>query len=349
MGLGGASVALVGVAIVLAEAAHILFVLLRGDPYLLQFAIDVAVVTFVVATPIIVYAQIIIRQLGTSRRALKQVTEHLAIAVDAAEQANVAKSQFLANMSHELRTPLNAIIGFADMIQAQHFGPVGNPKYIDYVKDIGKSGHHLLGIINGILDLSKIEAGRANVQDEEEFNVAAVLEASLRMMRPLAERENVALELAAEGRGLRLVAVERMVCQILLNLLSNAVKFTPAGGRVSLSAVRTADGGLLVAVADSGLGMTPNEIKIALTPFGQVHNAQSRKHTGTGLGLPLAKAMIELHGGSLRVVSAPGQGTTVSLLFPAERVVVREEPSEQRDGRAPSQDFGGGDLARRVA
>jgi signal transduction histidine kinase len=118
---------------------------------------------------------------------------------------------------------------------------------------------------------------------------------------------------------------------------------------VSLSSVRTADGGLLVAVADTGLGMAPNEIKIALTPFGQVHNAQSRKHTGTGLGLPLAKAMIELHGGSLRVVSAPGQGTTVSLFFPAERVVVREEPAEQRDGRAPQQDFGGGDLARRVA
>jgi signal transduction histidine kinase len=349
MGLGGASVALVSVAIVLAESAHILFVLLRGDPYLLQFAIDVAVVTFVVATPIIVYAQIIIRQLGTSRRALKQVTEHLAIAVDAAEQANVAKSQFLANMSHELRTPLNAIIGFSDMIQSQQFGPVGNPKYLDYVKDIAKSGHHLLGIINDILDLSKIEAGRANVQDEEEFNVAAVLDASLRMMRPLAERENVALELSVEGRGLRLVAVERMVCQILLNLLSNAVKFTPARGRVSLSAVRTPEGGLLVAVADTGLGMTANDIKIALTPFGQVKNAHSRKHTGTGLGLPLAKAMMELHGGSLRVVSAPGQGTTVSLYFPPERVVVREELAEQRDAGAPPQGFGDGGLARRVA
>ena len=349
MGLGGASVALVLVAVLLAETAHILFVALRGDPYLLQFAIDVAVVTTIVATPIIVYAQIIIRALAASRRALKKVTEHLAVAVDAAEQASVAKSQFLANMSHELRTPLNAIIGFSDMIQAQQLGPVGNARYLDYVRDISRSGHHLLGIINDILDLSKIEAGRANVQDEEEFNVAAVLEASLRMMRPLAERGNVALELSVEGRGLRLVAVERMVCQILLNLLSNAVKFTPAGGRVSLSAVRTGDGGLLVAVADTGLGMAPNEIKVALTPFGQVHNAQSRKHVGTGLGLPLAKAMVELHGGSLRVVSAPGQGTTVSLFFPAERVVVREESSEPRDAGAPMQGLGGGDLARRIA
>jgi signal transduction histidine kinase len=350
MGLGGASVALVCVAIVLAEIAHILFVLLRGDPYTLQFAIDVAVVTFVVATPIIVYAQFIIRALGASRRALKQVTEHLAVAVDAAEQANVAKSQFLANMSHELRTPLNAIIGFSDMIQAQQFGPVGNPKYLDYVKDISKSGHHLLGIINDILDLSKIEAGRASVQEEEEFNVAAVIEATLRMMRPLAERGNIALEMSVESRGLRLVAVERMVCQILLNLLSNAVKFTPPGGRVSLSAVRPAEGGLLVAVADTGFGMAPNEIKIALTPFGQIPNAHSRKHTGTGLGLPLAKAMMELHGGSLRVASTPGQGTTVSLYFPAERVVMRDEPADQRDGAAASQGFNeGAFIVRRVA
>ena len=187
LGLSGASAMLVSVAVLLAEGTHILFVALCGDLYLLQFAIDVAVVTVIVATPIIVYAQIIIRQLGTSRRALKQVTEHLATAVDAAEQANIAKSQFLANMSHELRTPLNAIIGFSDMIQAQHFGAVGNQRYLDYVKDISKSGHHLLGVINDILDLSKIEAGRANIQDEEEFNIAAVLEATTRMMRPLAE------------------------------------------------------------------------------------------------------------------------------------------------------------------
>jgi signal transduction histidine kinase len=246
-------------------------------------------------------------------------------------------------MGHELRTPLNAIIGFSDMIQAETWGAVGNQRYIEYLKDISKSGHHLLGIINSILDLSKIEAGRASVQDEEEFNVAAVLDASLRMMRPLADREKVALELSVEPRGLRLVAVERMVCQILLNLLSNAVKFTPAGGRVTLSAVRTPEGGLLVAVADTGLGMTQSEVKIALTPFGQVQNAQSRRHAGTGLGLPLAKAMVELHGGALRVASAPGQGTTVSLLFPPERVALRAE-GEARDAAQQN-----GDPSRRVA
>ena len=336
LGYVGASAVLVATAVLLALGAHAAFAALSGETYSLRFAAEIAAVMFAVATPIVLYAQRVIRQLDSSRRVLKRMTERLAVAVDSAERANVAKSQFLANMSHELRTPLNAIIGFSDLIQAETFGPVGNARYIEYLKDISKSGHHLLGIVNGILDLSKIEAGRASVQDEEEFNVAAVLDASLRMMRPLADREKIALELAVEARGLRLVAVERMVCQILLNLLSNAVKFTPAGGRVALSAVRTPEGGLLVAVADTGLGMTPAEVKIALTPFGQVQSAQGRKHLGTGLGLPLANAMMELHGGSLRVASAPGQGTTVSLLFPPERVAIRADAGEAR-GRAAAE------------
>ncbi len=172
LGIAGASAVLIGTAVLLALLAHAAFAALRGEMYSLRFAAEVAAVTVLVATPIVYYAQRIIRQLGASRRALKQMTERLAVAVDAAEQANVAKSQFLANMSHELRTPLNAIIGFADMIQAETFGPVGSQRYIEYLKDISKSGHHLLGIINSILDLSKIEAGRASVQEEEEFNVA---------------------------------------------------------------------------------------------------------------------------------------------------------------------------------
>ncbi len=354
LGLPGATAVLVVIAVLAAEVVHALILTVRGAPYRLQFVIEVALVTLVVATPIIVYAQLIIRQLARSRRALKQMTERLVIAVDGAEQANRAKSQFLANMSHELRTPLNAIIGFSDMIHSQQFGSVGNPRYLDYVKDINKSGHHLLSIINDILDLSKIEAGRASVQDEEEFNVAAVLDATMRMMRPLADREGVLLETSLESRDLRLIAVERMVCQILLNLLSNAVKFTPPGGRVVLSALRNAEGALLVAVSDTGLGMTPQEIKIALTPFGQIQNAQSRRHAGTGLGLPLAKAMIEMHGGSLRVASAPGQGTTISLLFPRERVVARPDsagnsPGGREQSSPPAQAAGGPDLVQRVA
>jgi two-component system cell cycle sensor histidine kinase PleC len=334
LGLPGASAVLVGLAVLLAQLAHLLVAWVRGKPFEAGLAADVAILGIVVATPIIVYAQLVIRQLGLSRRALRRVTERLAIAVDGAEQANVAKSQFLANMSHELRTPLNAIIGFSELIQSQRFGPVGSPRYLDYLKDINRSGHHLLSIINDILDLSKIEAGRAGTKDEEEFNVAAVIDATLRMMRPLAERQKLTLEIASDARGLRLLAVERMVCQILLNLLSNAVKFTPEGGRVAVSAGRAAEGGLFVAVADSGLGMTPQEVKVALTPFGQVDNALSRKHAGTGLGLPLAKAMMELHGGALRVASAPGQGTTVSLLFPPERLIERVEPDAAAAGPA---------------
>ncbi len=220
IGYTGASALLIAMAVLLAVGAHAAFAALHGETYALRFAAEVAAVTLAVAAPIVLFAQRVIRQLNASRRVLKHLSERLAVAVDAAEQGNVAKSQFLANMSHELRTPLNAIIGFSDMIQSETFGPVGNPRYVEYLKDISKSGHHLLGIINSILDLSKIEAGRAGVQDEEEFNVPAVLDASLRMMRPLAEREKIALELTVEARGLRLVAVERMVCQILLNLLS---------------------------------------------------------------------------------------------------------------------------------
>src|SRR5689334_333868 len=248
LGYWGTTAVLVALAVLLALGAHSVLAVARGGFYSWHFALDVAIVTLVVATPIILYAQGVIRQLATSRGALKNMTERLAIAVDAAEQSNVAKSQFLANMSHELRTPLNAIIGFSDMIQSQQFGPVGNERYIDYVKDIAKSGHHLLSIINDILDLSKIEAGRASIQDEEEFNLAAVIEATIRMVRPLAERGHVAIEASLECRGLRLIAVERMVCQILLNLLSNAIKFTPAGGRINVSAMGTSDGGLLIAV-----------------------------------------------------------------------------------------------------
>jgi len=328
IGLPAATAVLVATAVLLAELAHFAITAARGAAFGLNFALEIAAVTVAVSLPLVLYAQIVIRRHAEARRALKRVTERLAIAVNAAEQANQTQTQFLANMSHELRTPLNAIIGFADLIQAETLGPVGQPRYLDYVKDIAQSGHHLLRIINDILDLSKIEAGHSDLRDEDEFNLAAVIDASLRMIRPLADRQGVALEVGGDPRGLRLLAVERMICQILLNLLSNAVKFTPKGGRISLGAARGADGGLIVAVTDTGLGMTPDEINVALKPFGQVANAMSRKHAGTGLGLPLAKAMMELHGGSLVIGSAPGKGTTVSLGFPPARVIraVPEQP-----------------------
>jgi signal transduction histidine kinase len=345
---------LIGVAVLLAELAHQVFAYVWGA----GATIEVAFVTIVVAAPIIVYAQFVIRKLGESRRALRQLIKQLALAVESAQQANQAKSQFIASMSHELRTPLNAIIGFAEIIERERFGPVGNARYLGYVRDIGQSGHHLLCIINDILSLSKIEAGHAATQDEEEFKLDAVIDATMRMMRPLSERAHVALEPPREPSGVRLLAVERMVCQVLLNLLSNAVKFTPEGGQVALTTARTAEGGLRISVADTGVGMTAHDIGVALTPFGQVDNRQNRKHSGTGLGLPLAKAMMEVHGGSLQIASAPGQGTTVSIVFPRERVITptasgsvppAERPTCRLPGEAAKLDLLTAPLARNAA
>ncbi|MCW5772405.1 MAG: HAMP domain-containing histidine kinase [Rhodospirillaceae bacterium] len=330
------SAGLIVLAVVVAEAAYALLCAAHGVSFGREMAIGGGTVTLIVVTPIIVLAQIVIGQLGTSRRALRRLTERLAVAVDAAERANFAKTQFLANMSHELRTPLNAIIGFSELIQAQKLGPLGHERYLEYVKDIGRSGHHLLRIINDILDLAKIEAGRVDIRDEEEFKLGAVIDATLRMVRPLAERQGVTIDLSDDLGDMRLVAAERMVCQILLNLFSNALKFTPAGGHVQVSAARTADGGVIIAVRDTGVGMAPHEVEIALSPFGQVDNALARNHKGTGLGLPLAKAMMELHGGTLGVRSAPGKGTTVTLEFPATRVVSHPGNTAAEGAAAPA-------------
>jgi signal transduction histidine kinase len=290
-----------------------------------------AIVTVLVGLPIIVYAQITIQALNGSRRALRQMTERLAWALDNAERANEAKSLFLANMSHELRTPLNAIIGFSDILRNQRFGEMGNPRYKEYAADINESGMHLLSIINAILDLSKIEAGSASTVGETEFDVDAVIESAEHMVRMLAERGDVALFVQKPEMSVHLIGVERMVRQILVNILSNAVKFTGTGGVVSLTASLRSNGSFVVSISDTGIGMSPEDVKLALTPFGQADNSLSRKHAGTGLGLPLAKAMMELHNGRLMVRSAPGRGTTIILVFPAERVagVTRRESVAQ--------------------
>ncbi|WP_119462754.1 ATP-binding protein [Rhodospirillaceae bacterium SYSU D60014] len=237
-----------------------------------------------------------------------------------AEQANAAKSQFLANMSHELRTPLNAIIGFSEVMKQEVFGPIGNPSYRDYAGDIHQSGMHLLALINDILDLSKAEAGRLDI-DEEPVDLSEIVAASLRMMETVAAKARVLLidrtapplpTVRADGRKLR---------QILLNLLSNSVKFTPAGGHVVLRAQRSEDGWLTLSIADTGIGIASEDIPKALEPFGQVANAQSRRHEGSGLGLPLTKRLVELHGGQLELRSAPGQGTTAIISLPPERIL----------------------------
>ncbi|MDH3596175.1 MAG: ATP-binding protein [Rhodospirillales bacterium] len=241
-------------------------------------------------------------------------------AVDAAEAANRAKSEFLANMSHELRTPLNAIIGFSDVIKDEHFGPVGNARYRSYAGDILASAHHLLTVIDDILDVAKIEAGKLDL-DEAPIHPAELGRQALRLVADRARRAGVALEAALPGDLPRLLVDGRKMKQILLNLLSNAIKFTPKGGRVELSAGRRADGGFAFAVSDTGIGIAPADQATALAPFGQVDSQLSRKFEGTGLGLPLSNALAKLHGGTLELESTPDTGTTVTIRLPAERVV----------------------------
>jgi signal transduction histidine kinase len=225
-------------------------------------------------------------------------------------------------MSHELRTPLNAIMGFSEVMRDQHLGPVNNPRYLSYARDIHASGRYLLGIINDILDLSKIEAGKMSLESSEEFDFSASLNAALGLIEGLAQKFDVRLINEVTESDLRLVAVERMVRQIVINLVGNAIKFTPAGGTVVLSGRRLTSGSYELTVRDSGIGMTEDEMRLALTPFGQIANVMGAKHAGTGLGLPLARAMMELHGGNLAIASAPQQGTSVILVFPSERVAL---------------------------
>ena len=237
-----------------------------------------------------------------------------------AETANQAKSEFLANMSHELRTPLNAIIGFSEVIKRGMFGPLSE-RYRSYGGDIFDSGNHLLKLINEILDLSKLEAGHFDLH-EEDVDIAAVIGASKRLVEAQAEKAKVRLTEAIDDDLPLIRADDRRMRQILINILSNAVKFTPEGGIIRVeSSVR--DAGLVISVSDTGIGMSPEEIPKALEPFGQIDSTISRKYEGTGLGLPLAKHLVELHGGTLIVESALSVGTTVTIVLPPERILAR--------------------------
>ncbi len=242
----------------------------------------------------------------------------LATALADAEAANRAKSSFLALMSHELRTPLNAIIGFSEVLSSELFGPHGVPRYREYSADIHGAGKHLLALINDILDLSKYEAGKMDLRCEP-FGIGELFRDCQRMVAVRAQESGIDVLLDLP-RGLPLLdADRRRVKQILLNLLSNAIKFTPAGGHIRLGAAVAADGGLCLGVTDTGIGMSPEQIPLALEPFRQIDSPLSRSQEGTGLGLSLVKALTEQHDGSLRIESVPNKGTTVRVQFPAER------------------------------
>jgi len=240
-----------------------------------------------------------------------------------AEAANRAKSRFLANMSHELRTPLNAIIGFAEVIHNQFKGPVGNPQYVDFARSIYESGRHLVGIINDILDLSKVEAGKIDLQDEL-TSVQALVERAALLMRPSVDTAKLTLHINV-APGLPDVMVDsRKIGQVLLNILSNAVKFTPAGGSITVDAQRSTDGGILIRIIDTGAGIAPDELQDVLQPFVQSREAERRRVQGTGLGLPLADQFIKLHGGTLSLDSTVGKGTTVTVQLPSIRVLAQQ-------------------------
>ncbi|GIK97654.1 MAG: hypothetical protein BroJett029_18630 [Alphaproteobacteria bacterium] len=244
-------------------------------------------------------------------------------AKEQAEAASRTKSAFLANMSHELRTPLNAIIGFAEIMRDELLGPIGAAHYKEYAADIFLSGRHLLDLINDILDLSKVEAGRLELHDEQ-CDLPEILASSMRLMSERAHANDLRIEQRFPPRLPLLRADARSLKQILLNLVSNAIKFTPPEGRIIISAVADAES-FRFAVKDTGIGMTPEGVKKALEAFGQVDSSLSRRYEGTGLGLPLTRALIELHGGRLEIESALGEGTCVTAIFPAERII-RDTP-----------------------
>src|SRR5579883_557241 len=235
-------------------------------------------------------------------------------------EASRAKSEFLANMSHELRTPLNAIIGFSEIMAREILGPLGQTRYRDYAHDIQDSGKHLLGVINDILDLSRIEAGRMTLL-EDEVDLCAVIAGCVRLLSHRAATAGVVIDCDFQPAMPRIRADEGRIRQIGFNLLANSIKYTPQGGEVRIRIAPNGDGEIELAIADTGIGMSPEDIPIALTPFRQVQTGGARNVGGTGLGLPLTKTLVELHGGRLAISSALGQGTTVSAIFPAERVL----------------------------
>ncbi len=250
--------------------------------------------------------------------AWKRAESDLVEARRAAEKASAQKSDVLAKISHEIRTPLNAIIGFTEVMSEERFGPIGNERYKGYLQDIGQSGAYLLSLINDLLDLAKIEAGRMDLTFTS-VNLNEVAQAAVSLLQPDANRQRVVLRTGLQPRLPNVVADERSLRQIVINLLSNAVKFTDPGGQVIISTAPGDRGEVILRVRDTGIGMDEKELKQALEPFRQV--SATRRGNGTGLGLPITKALVEANKGALSISSAKNEGTLVEITFPPQRVL----------------------------
>ena len=248
----------------------------------------------------------------------KKAEGELIGAKHAAEEASAQKSDLLAKISHEIRTPLNAILGFAEVMLEERFGPIGNDRYKEYLKDVHASGSHVISLVNDLLDLAKIEAGRLELSFTG-VSLNELVSSCVTLLQPQAARDRIVMRMSFAPKLPPVVADERSMRQIVLNLVSNAIKFTDAGGQVIVSTAMTDRGEVAFRVRDTGIGMTPEEVEAALEPFRQL--ATSRKRGGTGLGLPLTKALVEANRGALQIASQPSEGTLVEVIFPPTRVL----------------------------
>lgn len=250
----------------------------------------------------------------------KRTEDELRTAKRAAETANAHKSEFLAHVSHEIRTPLNAIIGFADMMASERFGQIGHARYVEYANDISRSGRHVLDIVNDLLDISKIEAGEMEL-DFVAVGLNEAVSEAVSLVQPQANGQRVIIRTALSHAVPQVVADPRSIKQIVLNILSNAIRFTPSGGQIVVSTAYETNGNVVLRVRDTGIGMTRSELELAMKPFRQVASASRKRGDGTGLGLPLTKAMVDANRAAFAITSAPNEGTLVEITFPSPRVL----------------------------
>ena len=261
--------------------------------------------------------------LTTDITELKEREEALQVAKEGAEAANTAKSEFLAKMSHELRTPLNGVIGLSEIVKSETLGPIGNKQYVEFVSDIYDSGRHLLGLVNQLLDMAKIEAGKIEYT-ESHISIADLVADVTRLLNVLTTNAEIRLSVVMPQSLPMLVGDSHLLRQIFLNILSNAIKFTPKDGRVEVSATADISGGLVCKISDTGIGIAEEDIETVLSPFAQGNNGLNREYEGTGLGLAISKSLMDLHDSELKLESQIGIGTTVTLTFPKSRVSHRK-------------------------